>query len=215
MKERLTYVNLQDGLEVHIAAGKVWPILVLMVAILYVWLRFSLGVPLLMLRGVLDPKSPVEFFFCLVLGSFFLLFFIGFGAPVLHEIGFQFFGEEVVRAEGGWLTIKKSLFGLGKRRKYPVNEISGLVPLEDTLQSEISKSEKPTGELSLNQLSKRQIWIGWLKRLGVKGITFRQGGSPHWFGSGLARQEVGELLTRLKFYLPVEAFVPTDDSQAG
>lgn len=224
MRERLTYVNLQAGLEAHLAARRIWPLLFLLGLILYVWTRyFLLGVPLLLLRGVLEPKIPVEFFFCLILGSFFLLFFLGLAAPILYEIGFQLFGQEVVRVEGGWLSIQKRLFGMGKSRRFPTAEISQMGLLERTLAAELGRMEIRRGpaqaqRLSLGQLSSRQRWIGWLQRLGFKGILFRQGGSPHWFAGGLSSQEAGELLTRLKFYLPEGAFAqegPEETSAGG
>lgn len=185
----------------------------LMLVPLGIWYGF-LQVSSLLVRGVLGPESGVEFFFCLLLGLPFALICVVVGLALVRLILYNLLGKETLRVERSHLLIRGSLFGLGRWKRFPVEKISDLRTGRSNLQAGVARSFHGTGVADWLRV---QRWSEGLARLyarvgAMPGILFKVDGQVHGFGACLGDGQAQEILVRLKFHLPEDAFAVTEEA---
>ncbi len=200
--------------EVHSTIRRPW-VPIALGALLYPFRSFFL-VTGLMLRGILRPESPVEFFGCLIIGIPFFLIALYLIQKVARLTLLNLLGEEALRVEPGRLMLRQSVFGLGRWRSFPVDSITdfslgGTQFLEGSNQKE--------DRVKLEELVRLKRIFGWLEG-GLRlfrlwpAFVFRAKGQVRWFGFGLEQSQAREILARLRYHLPEGAFAQTGELHA-
>jgi hypothetical protein len=195
-----------SGYEVHLPIRR--PILAAGLALLFIpWWDYSKFSGLL-IRGIVRPESGVEFFFCLALGTPFLLFFAGFGGGLLYLILLNLIGTETLRVESGQLRLRQSLCGIGRWKSFPVGHLTDLRTGGMEFWQELLKGSERKDLKDLLHLQKGLTSAAPLMAfLGIRpGLVFRAKKQVRWFGSGLDELYAREILARLRMHLPEGAF---------
>ena len=165
----------------------------------------------LLLRGVIRPQSPAEFFSCLIIGIPFLLVGFFFGGTWLRLILTSLFGREMLKVEEGRLMLREALFGMGRWRSYAADSIRGISGGRLDLQRFAREQGRIGERMKLADTLRWQRILsgleGGLRFLGVwPALIFRVNGAVTWFGLGMEESQSQEILARLRMHLPESAF---------
>lgn len=195
--------------EVRAPIRRPW-IVILFVFVFWQFTPFLL-INSLLLRGIIRPQSPAEFFSCIILGIPFLLLATAMTVWFLRIILRNLIGEETLRLEPGKLKLRTTVLGLGKWREFPLETISNLRTGGVELENEFTQK---AADLPLEQSMQVRRGLAWFKRVAAflkiqPALMFTSRGKVEWFGSGLEESEAREMLARLKMQLPDSVFAQT------
>jgi hypothetical protein len=172
---RISQIPVVMGVELHIAAKRVWGNLFF----LPVWFAFWTFGGLMAMRWVINPGTSTP-------RLFISLWFVGwaFGETwATYQWFWTAFGKEIVKVNQGTLTIKRDILGYGTTRSFVVDTVRNL---------------RASGFFPSNS-----YWENYLAqmKLGGGSIGFDSQGKTHRFGIQLTESDAQNAVEKLKAYL--------------
>jgi hypothetical protein len=176
MTNRITYLEQGSTLEIRIPTRKLGGFLVFLPVWLAGWTAGGVAMLIALISG--NPVGGIGFaVLWLVMWACGWLF-------TTYAWLWMAFGREIIRAgEGGVLTVKRDVFGLGSTKTFPIHAISDL---------------RAAG-LFGNPYS----WSASMSHWGLSGgtVAFDHDGKTHRFGIHLEEDEARAVAERLRSYL--------------
>jgi len=173
---RINRIPVVMGVELHIAAKKVWS----NIFFLPVWLTFWTFCGLMAMKWVLHPGPSTPRLFI----SLWLIGWVLGETWAIYQWLWTAFGKEIVKVREGTLTIKRDILGRGKTRSFLVDRVTNL---------------RASGFFPSNS-----YWENYLAQLRLGGGTvgFDSQGKTYRFGIQLMESDARTVVEELKPYLP-------------